>query len=196
MAGSTGRGEGRLVPTAGRGVATVRMAGPADVGAVVELVESAYRGEASRAGWTTEADLLDGQRTDAAEVVAAISADYSEVLLLEVPGAPGGPETVGCCHVEMGEPGLAWFGLFAVRPVGQGAGHGSSLLTEAGRVAAAWGCGELRLLVIRQRLDLIDWYHRRGFRPTGETKPFPYGDERFGRPRRDDLEFAVLAAPL
>ena len=185
-----------MIPAAVSGVPTVRVAGPGDVEAVVALVESAYRGEASRAGWTTEADLLDGQRTDAAEVAAAIAAEDSEVLLLEVPGAAGGRETVGCCHVEMGEPGLAWFGLFAVRPAGQGAGHGSKLLAEAGRLAATWGCVELRLLVIRQRPDLIDWYRRRGFGPTGETKPFPYGDEHFGRPRRDDLEFVVLAAPL
>src|SRR4051794_13241714 len=48
------------------GAVMFREAGPADLGAIVALVESAYRGESSRAGWTTEADLLDGQRTDRA----------------------------------------------------------------------------------------------------------------------------------
>ncbi len=86
--------------------------------------------------------------------------------------------------------------MFAVRPDQQSSGIGGVVLHEAARLATTWGCTELRMTVIRQRTDLIAWYVRRGYRPTGETLPFPYGDERFGRPRRDDLEFAVLAGPL
>jgi hypothetical protein len=54
----------------------------------------------------------------------------------------------------------------------------------------------MEMTVVAQRTDLIAWYLRRGYAATGETRPFPYGDERFGRPRRDDLAFTVLAKPL
>jgi GNAT superfamily N-acetyltransferase len=168
-----------------------RTAGPTDVPAIVALVQSAYRGEASRAGWTTEADLLDGQRTDGDEVGALISKAGSEILLAEADGT-----LVASCHLERRSADTAYFGMFAVQPGQQGGGIGRRVLHEAARLAATWGCRELRMTVIRQRSDLIAWYVRRGFSPTGETLPFPYGDERFGRPRRDDLEFAVLAGPI
>jgi hypothetical protein len=64
------------------------------------------------------------------------------------------------------------------------------------RVAAEWQCRLLRMTVIRQRADLIAWYQRLGFVLTGETTPFPYGNERFGQPKRPDLEFAELAKAL
>ena len=164
-----------------------RPAGTADVDRVVALVESAYRGDSSRSGWTTEADLLDGQRTDATEVRELLGRDDSAVVLAEVDG-----RLVGCFHLERRSAGLAYFGMFAVTPLGQGAGVGRALLSEARRTAAAWGCPTIRMTVLRQRPELIAWYERHGFRATGETVPFPYGDERFGRPRRHDLEFVVL----
>ena len=176
-------------PTASPAV-TFRPAGPGDVEAVVALVESAYRGDSSRAGWTTEADLLDGQRTDSGQVRALLERPGSQILLAEVAGA-----VRGTCHLERIDPRTAYFGMFAVQPDLQGSGIGRSLLGRAARTAAGWGCAELRMTVIRQRSELIDWYGRLGFVPTGETEPFPYGDERFGRPRRDDLEFVVLAGP-
>ena len=168
-----------------------RDARPADVAAVVDLVESAYRGESSRAGWTTEAHLLDGQRTDFDEVVSMIARIDSAVVLAERDG-----ELLGCCHLERRKFASAYFGMFAVRPVLQGAGIGRALVAEAQRRAADWGCEQMRMTVIRQRDDLLAWYGRLGFSPTGETEPFPYGDERFGRPRRADLEFVVLAGPV
>lgn len=167
-----------------------RPAGPADVDEIVAIVESAYRGDASRAGWTTEADLLDGQRTDYDQVGALIGRPGSIVVV-----ARDGGRAVGTCHLERRDADTAYFGMFAVSPDRQGAGTGRALLDEACRVASSWGCTRLRMTVIRQRTDLIAWYERLGFRPTGETEPFPYGDERFGRPRRDDLEFVVLAGP-
>ena len=164
-----------------------RTAGPGDVHIVVGLVESAYRGTASRAGWTTEADLLDGQRTDADAVTHLLSRPDSVIVLAET------SEPVGCFHLERRQPGTAYFGLFAVSPVVQGRGLGRSMLAEAGRRAVEWACERVEMTVIRQREDLIAWYRRLAFTPTGETEPFPYGDERFGRPKRDDLEFVVLA---
>lgn len=161
-----------------------RLACDDDVAAVVSLVESAYRGEASRAGWTTEADLVDGGRTSPREVRQLVVTGST---LLAV-GHDGG--LLGCCQLE--RPG--YFGMFAVRPTSQGAGVGSALLAEAERRAKAWGAGVLELTVISLRIDMIAWYERRGYVRTGEERPFPDGG--VSRPRRDDLLLAVLAKPL
>jgi ribosomal protein S18 acetylase RimI-like enzyme len=163
------------------------------VPAIVDLVESAYRGDASRAGWTTEADLLDGQRTDAAAVADSVAADGAVVLLnLDEAG-----RIAACCQVERRDDHIAYFGMFAVRPGAQGGGVGNAMLAEAERFAREeYDASHLEMTVIGQRSDLIAWYERRGYRRTGETRPFPYGDERFGIPRRDDLHFVVLTKPL
>lgn len=173
-----------------------RYATEADAEALVALVESAYRGDASRAGWTTEADLLDGQRTDRDAVRAVLGTPGSRVLAAEREG-----ELLACCHLERRErPGgrpVAYFGMFAVRPGRQGGGLGKQVLGEAERVARAeWGAGEMQMTVITARTDLIAWYERRGYLRTGRTHPFPYGDARFGVPRRPDLRFGELVKPL
>lgn len=164
-----------------------RTATTADVDAIVALVQSAYRGESGLRGWTTESHLLDGQRTDAADVRALIERPGSRILLAERDG-----RLLASCHVErQGEAG--YFGMFAVDPAGQGGGLGKLVLAEAERIAReAWQCRAMHMTVIVQRAELIAWYERRGYRRTGEFQPFPYGDERFGIPRRDDLRFEVL----
>jgi len=173
-------------------VLTFRDATLADVDDLVALVESAYRGDASRGGWTTEADLLHGQRTDAEGVRAVIDTPGSRMLVAET--AAGG-EPVACCQLEeRGETG--YFGMFAVRPGHQGSGIGRQVLDEAERVARMCGARELHMTVLVQREELIAYYVRRGYRRTGEMSPFPYGDERFGLPQRDDLAFELLIKQL
>ncbi|GAB3349832.1 GNAT family N-acetyltransferase [Micromonospora halotolerans] len=170
---------------------SVRPARPADVAALVDLVESAYRGERSRAGWTTEADLLAGQRTDPDMVAEAVSSPAGTVLVVE-----DGTEIVACCHLERRDDHV-YFGMFAVAPGRQGGGLGRDLLAEAERHARErWHSGEMRMTVITQREDLIAWYERRGYVRTGELSPFPYGDERFGVPLRPDLAFETLRKKL
>ncbi len=168
-----------------------RNATPADIDAIVALVTSAYRGDASRAGWTTEADLLDGNRIDPEVLRTDLQRPRSRVLLAE---ADGGLQA--CAHVA-DEDGAGYFGMFAVRPGLQGGGLGKQLLAECERIARdEWQLPVMRMTVIDVRDELIAYYERRGYRRTGEFKPFPYGDTRFGQPKRDDLRFEVLEKPL
>lgn len=164
-----------------------RQATTADIPAVVALVQSAYRGDASRVGWTTEADLLDGQRIDSEGVAEVVQRSDSRVLLLEREG-----RLLACAHVEL-RGDVGYFGMFAVHPGLQGQGTGRAVLDEAERVVReVWHGRRMDMAVIDAREDLIAWYLRRGYRRTGEYQPFPYGDERFGIPRRPDLRFERL----
>ena len=168
-----------------------RAATPADIFALVELVTSAYRGDASRRGWTTEADLLDGARIDPEVLRHDIERPHSLVLLAERGGA-----LLACAHVAA-EDGAGYFGMFSVRPDLQGGGIGKAMLAEAERVAREqWRLPAMRMTVIDVRDELIAFYERRGYARTGVKKPFPYGDERFGLPKRDDLRFEVLEKAL
>ncbi len=168
-----------------------RHAVPEDTVAIVALVESAYRGDASRIGWTTEADFLEGQRIDPAGVLDNMSKAGSLILLMERYGA-----LLACCHLEkFGD--ACYFGMFSVRPDQQSSGIGKQLMREAERFAREnWGCQRMEMTVIDIRRELIDFYLRRGYRRTGIFKPFPYGDERYGIPLRDDLRFEILEKSL
>ena len=170
---------------------TFRAAEPADADAVVALVESAYRGEGSRAGWTTEADLLDGRRTGSDDVLASIARPRSQVLLAERES-----RLLACAHVAV-EDDAGYFGMFSVVPGLQRAGIGRQVLAEAERIVRQdYGQAVMRMTVIDVREELIAYYERRGYRRTGIKKPFPYGDARFGLPKRDDLRFEVLEKAL
>ncbi|WP_069771953.1 GNAT family N-acetyltransferase [Streptomyces sp. LUP30] len=170
---------------------TFRDATAADVDALVRLIESAYRGDSSRAGWTTEADILQGQRTDPDGVLAVVEAPDSRLLTVEQDG-----RIVACCQLEH-RGDHAYFGMFAVSPTAQGSGLGKAVMARAEREAReGWGVAEMHMTVISVREDLIAWYERRGYRRTGRMTPFPYGDERFGIPQRDDLQFELLVKEL
>jgi ribosomal protein S18 acetylase RimI-like enzyme len=181
--------------------ADFRTATSEDVQAVVALVESAYRGEKSRAGWTTEAELLGGQRTDPEEVQALV--DESAVTLrlaveparLASAASEPADALLGCVLVRS-EGEHAHVGMFAVRPTLQSRGLGRALLAEAERIARERGALRVRMTVLEQRSDLLAWYARRGYRSTGQTEPFPYGNPRFGLPKREDLRFVVLEKEL
>ena len=171
---------------------TIRDAVPSDIPALHALIESAYRGEASRAGWTTEADLLDGQRTDPDDL-ADILADPKQAMLTG--WRDGG--LVGCVLIADQGEGTGYFGMLSISPSLQGGGLGRRLV-EAAHAALAdrFGARHVRISVFPQRETLIAWYERLGYRQTGDTLSFPYGNPRFGLPKRDDLYFIVMQLEL
>ncbi|MEO6528388.1 MAG: GNAT family N-acetyltransferase [Gemmatimonadaceae bacterium] len=165
-----------------------------DLPAVVALVNSGYRGDSSRLGWTTEADYLGGQRTDIATLRAELSERPGAVLLLLRDGAED--ELVGSVFLKPEDEDRWHLGMLTVRPDLQNRQLGRTLLGEAEKFGVARGARWMRLSVINIRDTLIAWYERRGYCRTGEEVPFPYGDERFGQALRDDLRFVVMEKAL
>lgn len=170
----------------------IRRATVDDVAALLPLIEGAYRGEGSRRGWTTEADLLGGQRTDAAMLAEIIADPKQAILLAEEDGAPVGSVLIA----DRGE-GTGYLGMLSVDPMRQSGGIGKALVRAAeAAVVERFGARRMEMQVFWQRDSLIAWYDRMGYRRTGETRPFDDGNPRLGLPLRDDLWFEVLARDL
>lgn len=165
----------------------------ADLDAIAALVNSAYRGDSSRAGWTTEADYLEGQRTDAERLREQLAATPG-ALMLALRDDDGA--LLGSVWLEPRGTDVWYLGMFTIRPDLQARGLGRLLLGESERFARSRGARRMRISVIQLRAPLIEWYERRGFRATGEAVPFPYGDARNGIPLRDDLQLIVFEKPL
>jgi ribosomal protein S18 acetylase RimI-like enzyme len=171
----------------------VRLATLADVPTLHSLVNSAYRGESGRQGWTTESDLLEGQRTDEEQLREIILAPESRVLV----AVTQAQEVIGCVHLRKKSTTTAYLGMLTTAVRTQASGVGNLLLRAAESDAqTSFGSSEVEMTVIHLRRELVAWYVKRGYRVTGERRPFPYGDERFGIPQREDLEFEVLKIEL
>ncbi len=167
-----------------------RPAQSADIGSIVELVNSAYRGESGKQGWTTEADLLDGQRTDTEEITRLLQAEDSMILLCLRDGA-----RVASVHLEKCAEG-AYLGMLAVHPVLQGQGIGKRLMAEAENIARQlWAAEKMLMLVITRRDDIISFYQRHGYARTGRTVPFPTS-EKYGIQKVPGLLLEYLEKPL
>jgi len=160
-----------------------------DAPALDKLVNSAYRGDSSRQGWTTEADLLDGTRTDAA-AIAEIMQMPDTILLKYVEEN----EILGCVELR-NQNGKLYLGMLTVDPNLQGKGIGKQLLKAAEEEAKNQTCTSIFMTVISVRKELIGWYVRHGYELTGERKPFAFNDPRFGQPKMK-LEFEVLEKKL
>lgn len=147
----------------------IRPADPEDLMELHALIESAYRGETAKAGWTHEADLLEGPRTNI-ETLKAIVDDSNEVLLKAVESG----KIIGCVQLTRVSPSVAYLGLLTVSPRRQAGGLGKIIMEGAARAARQlFGSKVLQLAVVSQRSELIAYYERRGFALTGETRPFP-----------------------
>ncbi len=152
-----------------------RRAELADIPAVVALVNSAYRGESSKEGWTTEADLLDGVRVDETDLRKILeNPRRTEWIELACDGDSG--ELLGSVFYRQEDPETAYLGMISVRPRLQGAGIGSRLIDHFESQSKLNGSRRVRMTVISVREELIAYYERRGYRRTGASEPFPIGD--------------------
>jgi len=138
-----------------------------DIPQVVALVNSAYRGESSKQGWTSEENLLEGIRIDEEELTGYYY--RPEITLLKYTNHDG--EIVGFVYLEQIKNRRLYLGMLTVKPTLQAAGIGRRLLTAGGELAIELGCEVVKITVITTRLELIDWYKRRGYKATGETMP-------------------------
>lgn len=163
----------------------VSQATRADVADLNVLVNSAYRGETSKQGWTTEADLLDGLRID--EDMLAKYFEDDAIVILKNTDENG--KINGCVYLEVREPKL-YIGMFSVSPLLQGKGIGRDLLQAAETYAKQANLRTLTMTVISIRHELISWYERRGYKATGEIVPF-HTDKKFGDPKQP-IELIVM----
>lgn len=152
-----------------------------------KLVNSAYRGDSSRTGWTTEANFLDGQRSDLKEIEGIIL-DDDQCIILGIHDQ----KIIGTVVVQ-NKLDRAYVGMLTVRPDLQENGLGKQLLGAAeNHITNQWSQYEIEMTVIKQRTELINWYGRCGYLPSGDTRPFLYDDPELRIPKVMDLEFVVL----
>jgi len=157
-----------------------------NISSLVALMDSAYRGEGSKQGWTSEADLFIGnKRTDETTLFTLITKPGS--VFLKYTNEDGTIE--GCVYLHKKESRL-YLGMFSVSPAAQGKGIGNKLLAAADEYAKEHNCHAIYMTVITVRHELIAWYEKHGYQRTGKVLPFPV-DERYGIPTQP-LEMIVL----
>jgi ribosomal protein S18 acetylase RimI-like enzyme len=157
-----------------------------DIPQLVSLINSAFRGEHSKKGWTTEAALIDGEiRLDEPELRRMMENPNGTI---EKYTAETG-EIVGCVYLEIQDKDL-YLGALTVSPEIQAQGIGKKMLKYAEEYAVEKKCSAIVMVVVSVRTELIDWYVRHNYKLTGETRPFPT-ENKFGTPRQK-LEFVVL----
>ncbi len=166
-----------------------------DLDEIAALVNSAYRGEGSRKGWTTEADYMDGQRTSSEDLRRDIDDPANKTILTLKENS----KIIACVFLERFQSAKGvgcYLGMLTVSPYLQAAGLGRTMLQRAEEFARGWGANHIILGVIQLRSELIAWYERRGYSKTGTTKAFPYHDPMFGIPKREDLHFIMFEKSL
>jgi ribosomal protein S18 acetylase RimI-like enzyme len=168
----------------------IQNATPEDIPALVKLINSAYRGESSKKGWTTEADLLGGQRTDPDTLLATMQSPDSVIWKY----SNEQNEIEACVYLNKQDAQM-YLGMLTVNPELQAKGLGKVLVKEAEEYAVRQGCRSVIMTVISIRSELVAWYERRGYSDTGERKPFPMTDPKFGLPQQH-LEFIVMEKML
>ena len=165
---------------------------PDDLPALHALIEGAFRGDSARRGWSHEADLLDGQRTDADELREIIADPAQHMLVLR-----DGDALRACVALTNKGGGLAYLGMLTVDPTRQAGGLGRMMMAAAeDHAIAEFGATRMELTIIPHRTELAAWYERRGYQLTGERRLFPVDDPRFGLPKVDNLEFVVMDKAL
>ena len=165
---------------------SISIANANDIPALVTLMDSAYRGEGAKQGWTNESDLFIGnKRTDEESVTKLLNKPGNVFLKYESEN----DEVEGCVLLSKKDDRL-YLGMFSVSPSAQGKGIGKKLLIAADDHAKRQGCVTIFMTVITVREELIAWYEKHGYAKTGKVLPFPV-DERYGIPKQP-LEMMVL----
>ncbi len=149
------------------------------------LINSAYRGESSKKGWTTEEHLLGGVRTDEDNLSQLLQKENVTILKYTENN-----QIIGSVYLEKQDNKL-YLGMLTVSPELQGGGIGKKLMQAAEDFARNAKLNTISMTVISVRKELIAYYERRGYKNTGETKPFPMTDPKFGLPKQF-LEFIVM----
>ena len=155
----------------------VTIATEKDIPELNVLINSAYRGDSSKQGWTTEADLLGGIRTDEEALKEMMQQKNSFILKYSTEN-----KILGCVFLKEEENKL-YLGMLTVSPQLQNKGIGKILLAASEDEARKRNCTAIFMTVISQRTELINWYKKHGYADTGEKKPFPENDPRFGIPK-------------
>ncbi len=163
----------------------ITKASEADIPALNQLVNSAYRGDSSRKGWTTEADFLEGTRTDADGILEMLQHPNGTILKCEE-----SDNLIGCVYLEIQNKKL-YLGMLTANPELQGKGIGKKLLLAAEVYALENNCDTVTMTVLTGRRELIDWYVRHGYYVTNEKKPFAFNHPRYGKPKTP-LEFVII----
>lgn len=166
----------------------------ADYPAIIELVNVAFRATGPTASWNIQAGVIEGQRMNDSLLREDLAASPDAHLLVTRDPADG--SVLGTVWLDPKKDGIWYLGLLTVRPALQKQQRGRALLAAAEDFAKQRGARKIRMTVLNVRGVLLAWYERRGYSLTGETKPFPYHDNRFGNPLRDDLYFVVLEKAL
>ena len=156
-----------------------------DIVSLNTLINSAYRGEFSKKGWTTEAHLLEGSRTTEVELLDIIQ-DASHTILKYSDNG----KIIGCVLLKVKANEL-YLGMLTVSPDLQNSGIGKKLLRQAEIFAAEMSLPKIVMTVISVREELIAWYKRNGYVDTGAREPFPVSDV-FNPTTKEPLEFMVL----
>ncbi|MGP1716975.1 MAG: GNAT family N-acetyltransferase [Methylophilus sp.] len=171
-----------------------RIAQVSDTPVICALVNAAYRGETSRAGWTTEADLLTGVRTSERTIQALIASEDACILL----GEEAGGVVAACICLERhpDSAGIVHLGMIAVSPLLQNRGYGKTMILAAEKLAKAqWEVQRAEMMVISLREELIAFYQRLGYQATGETVPFPHQPDMW-QTHVEDMQLIVLQKTL
>jgi GNAT superfamily N-acetyltransferase len=205
--------KGMIAELLSQGILRTRWAQLEDIESLLPLINGSYRGDSSRLGWTTEADLLEGQRTDRPMLETLLHEKDSFIFLMEAdfsllrgldqdkdfivalrtlaPPSTKAWRIVACAHLKQSEAGL-YFGMLSVEPRLQSFGLGRFCLEHFKGLAQSYGSSRLWMTVIDQRLDLIAYYERRGFHRTTRRHPFPNHDPRYGISKVGDLQLIEM----
>jgi ribosomal protein S18 acetylase RimI-like enzyme len=170
----------------------LQLATDMDLPAIVAIMNAAFRGTDGGRGWSTEAGYITGERTNESLLSEEIAGGAQYLVAKnDLTSALD-----GCVSLQAVSPEKWYLGSLTVGPALQNTGFGRKLLGAAEEYASMHGARIIEMTVVNVRDALISWYERRGYRRSGETRPFPYGDNRYGTPMRSDLQFVVLERHL